>query len=41
MLVTAAAGFGTIQVYRRYSNLYFLGMAHAIGLPLFLWRRIL
>jgi membrane protease YdiL (CAAX protease family) len=37
MLVTAPAGFSAIQVYRRYSNLYFLGMAHAvIGFLLFL-----
>lgn len=37
MLVTAPAGFGAIQVYRRYSNLYFLGIAHAvIGFLLFL-----
>jgi hypothetical protein len=37
MLVTPAAGYGAIQVYRRYSNLYFLGIAHAvIGTLLFL-----
>jgi hypothetical protein len=37
MLVTAVAGYGSIQVYRRYANLYFLGTAHAvIGFLLFL-----
>jgi membrane protease YdiL (CAAX protease family) len=37
MLVTPVAGYGAIQVYRRYSNLYFLGAAHAvIGFLLFL-----
>lgn len=38
MLVTSLAGYVAIQVYRRYSNLYFLGMAHAIiGFLLFLF----
>lgn len=37
MLVTPVAGYGAIQVYRRYANLYFLGVAHAIiGFLLFL-----
>ncbi len=37
MLVTPVAGYGAIQVYRRYGNLYFLGMAHAtIGFLLFM-----
>ena len=37
MLVTPVAGYGAIQVYRRYSNLWFLGLAHAtIGFLLFL-----
>jgi membrane protease YdiL (CAAX protease family) len=37
MLVTPVAGYGAVQVYRRYSNLYFLGLAHAvIGFLLFL-----
>jgi len=37
MLLTPAAGYVSIQVYRRYQNLYFLGMAHAtIGLLLFM-----
>lgn len=36
MLVTAAAGYGAIWVYRRYKNLYFLGLVHAtIGVLLF------
>jgi membrane protease YdiL (CAAX protease family) len=37
MLVTAVGGYGATQVYRRYENLYFLGVAHAmIGFLLFL-----
>ncbi len=37
MLVTPVAGYGAIQVYRRYANLWFLGAAHAIiGVVLFL-----
>jgi len=37
MLVTPVLGYVGIQVYRRYSNLYFLGAAHAtIGFLLFL-----
>lgn len=37
MLVTPVAGYFAIQVYRRYTNLYFLGLAHAvIGFLLFL-----
>ncbi|HKV55611.1 MAG TPA: CPBP family glutamic-type intramembrane protease [Candidatus Binataceae bacterium] len=36
MLVTPVAAWGAIQVYRKYSNLYFLGLAHAtIGFLLF------
>ncbi len=36
MLVTPAAAFGAIWVYRRHRNLYFLGLAHAtIGFLLF------
>lgn len=36
MLVTAAAGYAAIWVYRRYRNLYFLGLVHAIiGVLLF------
>jgi len=36
MLVTLVAGYGAIWVYRRYRNLYFLGLAHAtIGFLLF------
>lgn len=38
MLVTPLAGYVAIQVYRRYTNLYFLGVAHAIiGCSLFLF----
>ena len=38
MLVTSLAGYIAIQVYRRYTNLYFLGVAHAIiGVSLFLF----
>jgi len=37
MLMTPVAGYGAIQVYRRYGNFYFLGMAHAtIGFLLFM-----
>lgn len=37
MLVTPLAGYVAIKVYRRYTNLYFLGIAHAIiGFLLFL-----
>ena len=37
MLVTPVAGYSAIQVYRRYGNLYFLGVAHAtIGFLLFM-----
>ena len=37
MLVTPVAGYAAIWVYRRYRNLYFLGLAHAtIGTLLFL-----
>jgi len=37
MLVTSVAGYAAILVYRRYKNLYFLGIAHAaIGFLLFL-----
>ena len=36
MLVAPVAGYGAIQVYRRYANLYFLGVVHAtIGFLLF------
>ena len=36
MLVTPVAGYGAVWVYRRYKNLYFLGLAHAmIGFLLF------
>jgi hypothetical protein len=37
MLFTPLAGYFSIQIYRRYGNLYFLGMAHAtIGFLLFM-----
>jgi len=37
MLVTPVAGYASIQIYRRYGNLYFLGAAHAvIGFLLFM-----
>jgi len=37
MLLTPVAGYASIQIYRRYRNLYFLGMAHAtIGFLLFM-----
>jgi hypothetical protein len=37
MLVTLAAGYCCARVYRRYNNLYFLGMAHGtLGFLLFL-----
>jgi hypothetical protein len=37
MLVSPLAGYGAIAVYRRYKNLYFLGVAHAIiGFLLFM-----
>jgi len=37
MLFTPLAGYASIQIYRRYGNLYFLGMAHAtIGFLLFM-----
>jgi membrane protease YdiL (CAAX protease family) len=37
MLITPVAAYGAIWVYRRYKNLYFLGLAHAtIGFLLFL-----
>ena len=37
MLVTSFGGYGAIQVYRRYSNLWFLGVAHAtLGFLLFM-----
>ena len=37
MLVTPIGGYVAIEVYRRYTNLYFLGIAHAIlGFLLFL-----
>jgi len=37
MLFTPVAGYASIQIYRRYRNLYFLGMAHAmIGFLLFM-----
>jgi hypothetical protein len=36
MPVTLVSGYGAIWVYRRYNNLYFLGLAHAmIGFLLF------
>ena len=36
MLVTPVAGYVAVRVYRRYKNLYFLGLAHAtIGFLLF------
>jgi membrane protease YdiL (CAAX protease family) len=36
MVVTPVAGYGAVWVYRRYKNLYFLGLAHAmIGFLLF------
>jgi hypothetical protein len=37
MLLTPVAGYASIQIYRRYRNLYFLGMAHAtIGILIFM-----
>jgi hypothetical protein len=37
MLITAAGGYGAICIYRRYRNLYSLGLAHAtIGFLLFM-----
>ena len=37
MLLTPVAGYASIRIYRRYGNLYFLGMAHAtIGILLFM-----
>jgi membrane protease YdiL (CAAX protease family) len=37
MLVTPVTGFVAIQIYRKYGNLYFLGLAHAaIGFALFM-----
>ena len=37
MGVTLVAGYGATRVYRRYRNLYFLGIAHAaVGILLFL-----
>lgn len=37
MLVTPLAGYGAIRIYRRYLNLYFLAVAHAmIGFLLFM-----
>jgi hypothetical protein len=37
MLLTPVAGYVSIQIYRRYRNLYFLGIAHAtIGILLFM-----
>jgi len=37
MLITLAAGYCCARIYRRYNNLYFLGLAHAtLGFLLFL-----